>query len=72
MTILLGIGIVLGFTKALTTYQFYRAKSIVGKREPPTVPYWMPWLGNLLPFILRQSLFLGDIVYAPSQTIPQS
>ena len=64
VVIILSLGVLLGLTRAITTYQFYRAKSAVppgGEREPPTVPYWIPWVGSLLPFILRQSPFLEDI-----------
>ena len=64
LAISIGVGVILGLTKVITTYQFYRAKSRApyeGKREPPTVPYWIPWLGSLLPFLLSQSLFLDEI-----------
>jgi hypothetical protein len=64
LAISLAIGVILGLTKVITTYQFYRAKSRApyeGKREPPTVPYWIPWLGSLLSFVLSQSLFLNEI-----------
>lgn len=55
------LGMLVVVTKTLTTWQFYRANSAVGKTEPLTVPYWIRWLVSLLPFIMHQSLFLEDI-----------
>ena len=59
--IVICVGVLLVLTRVVTTYQFYRAKSTAGQREPPTVPYWIPWVGSLVPFMTRQSLFFDDI-----------
>lgn len=64
VVIIVSIGVLLGLTRTLTAFQYYCAKSRAlgqGKREPPTVPYWIPWLGSLPSFIFRQSLFFEDI-----------
>jgi hypothetical protein len=50
----IGLSIVLTF---LLTYTITLLKSSMGLRskkhgrEPPMVPYWIPFLGNLLPFV---------------------
>ena len=59
-TLVLLVGSIPGFTRAITTIQFYRSRS--SRTAPPTVPYWIPWFGNLFQFMFNQVQFWEDVV----------
>lgn len=67
LVLLCGVGAVLGLTRAITTYQFHRSKS--QRKEPPTVPYWLPWFGNLFQFMFDQGRFWEDIAWVSRSSL---
>ena len=64
--LVIGLAIVLTF---LLTYTYTHLKSSMGLkskkdgREPPIVPYWIPFLGNLIPFIRDPFTYCADITF---------
>ncbi len=64
-----GLFIVLAF---LLTYTITFMRSIVALRskkhgrEPPMAPYWIPFLGNLLPFIWDPFKYCAEATWVPT------
>ena len=55
---------------ALAVLVTYVTTSLRGRRsqqgeEPPSVPYWVPLVGNTLSFALNTEKFVGGLLYAP-------
>ena len=54
---------VCGCTFVFTTWRFRLSSTSYGNggregKEPPTLPYYIPWLGNLLEYLINPHRFL--------------